>query len=320
MVGPFLNGNAMMRSADLLRELPDEQKPDIVVLHIDSGGGAVAEIEDIMTAINDDLKKDFRVVAWIESAISGAAFTAMNVEELYFMTSGHLGGNVAFSMGSGGATAMDGQGLEWILGIGEEVSRQGRLNPYIMRSMQIFGTLTADVREGPNGNKEVKWYWAPEGVDYKELPHGEIMVSPEDKILTLNSLDALRLGVSKGTADTKQELAEAMGCVEWVEVGQEANDYQTEFREKVGRAQTRLNTAFREMQIALGWADGAPSNRITGANLAKAQRKLAEIRRLARNAPSMKKYWGGFSQFGGFEQFFDYWEEVMDNVRERARG
>lgn len=304
MVGPYLNGKAIMESARILRALPKEERPDIVVLHIDSGGGAVAEIEDIIEAIHEDLKKDFRVVCWIEFAISGAAFTAMNVEELYFFPEGSMGGNVAYS----GNKAMSGEGLMYILEVGERVSKNGRLNPYIMRSMQIFGTLSADIDE--NGN--VTWHW--QGADDPSPPIGEYVVSRRDEILTLNSLDALKFGISRGTAKTKDELAKLMGCDEWVEVGQRANDYQTEFRNNVKNAEVKLGEVFTKLQMVLQ----APALDAEGVvrNVGRARKYLAQMRSLVRGAPSLEKY----SFMAGVPQLTDEWfEEVDRELKNRIR-
>ena len=310
MVGPYINGDAITESADVLRDLPKAERPDIVVLVVDSGGGAVAAIEGIMESI-DDMKKDFRVVAWIRSAISGAAFTAMNVEEIYFMTSGHLGGNVAFSSNGRSAKAMDGRGLNWILEIGEKVSRNGRLDIGIMKAMQIFGELTADIDE----NGDVTWYWYEEddeALDDDDRLRGQHMVSPKDMILTFNSVDALRFKVSRGTADTKQELAELMGATEWVEVGHDAEERQVELRNKTARAESRLQIEYNKFQIALKFANSARDVKERGAKVAQARRHLRAMRRMVKEVP----WW--FETIRGLDDdFFREHERILDDL---ARG
>ena len=310
MVGPYINGDAIEESADVLRNLDDAHKPDIVVLTIDSGGGAVAAIEGIMDSL-DDMKQDFRVVAWIKSAISGAAFTAMNFEEIYFMTSGHLGGNVMFSMtGPGQAKAGTGKGLAYILEVGERVSRAGRLDPAIMKAMQIFGELTADIDE--NGN--VKWYWYDqddERLKDDDRPRGKFLVSPENMILTFNSVDAERYAVSKGTADTKDLLATLMGVTEWVEVGQEAEAHMVDFRDKTKRAEERLNVELNKFSIALAYAKNARTEQERGKQVSRARRHLRAMQNMVRDV----KWW--FELNGYDDDWFRERERELDDI---ARG
>ena len=111
---------------------------------------------------------------------------------------------VVWQTGSG-TQAAEGEGLERILDLGALISLNGRRNPLIMRSMQVWMTLSCDIDEEGN----VTWY---------DTDEGEYLVSPEDRILTLNSVDSVKYGVCKAIVDTKAELAEALGCEEWVEV------------------------------------------------------------------------------------------------------
>jgi hypothetical protein len=280
MVGPYLNGNALSEAADILRELPEEEVPDIVVLEIDSGGGAVAELDDIIYAIHDDMKKDFRVVAWIRYAISGAAFTAMNCEEIVFMSSGQMGGNVAYYTTSSGTQALEGLELERMLEYGRRVARNGRIDPNVMWAMQVFMTLSCDI----DADGRVTWY---------DDDRGEYMVSPEDKILTLNALEAQKYKVSKGTADNKKELMNVLGVTEWVEVGHDADEYLSDFRDNVWKVQARMNELFNKAIIAVNLAQNAgDDDQEVGKQVGKARRYLGQLRSLVRRAPSTEKYQG----------------------------
>jgi hypothetical protein len=299
MVGPYLNGNAIRESAEILRDLPENERPDIVVLHIDSGGGAVAELDDIIYAIQEDLKRDFRVVAWIKFAISGAAFTAMNAEEIVFESSGQMGGNVAYSSGPGGTQAMQGAGLEMMLEYGRRVANNGRIDPKVMWAMQKNNyTLSADIDE----DGRVTWY---------EDDRGEYIVSPHDKVLTLNALDAEKFGVSKGIADNKNELMQVLGVTEWVEVGQEADEYQTEFRDAVWRVDAQGQRLMQSFQIAFQAAAAANNEDTFSRQIGRAKRYLAQLQALVRRAPSQEKY------RGLTREWFDAWEERIRELTEQ---
>lgn len=266
-VGPYLNADALLRSVELLDKLPEAERPDIVVLRINSGGGALAEVEPLSDAIHLKMKPKYRVVAWIQSAISAASMTGLNCEEIYFMKQGNFGGTVGFSMtGPGQAKAIEGEGLEHVLLMGEKLSKRGGYNPLIMRAMQILMPLSCTI--DADGN-----------VTWEEGTGGQYIVNPPDRILTLNSTDALKYKFSRGTADTKDELAKLMGCKEWVEVGPEADKYQREFRAAVKEADARTQELLAKMNIAIQYNEAV-----------KARTFLNELRSIARRAPSMAKY------------------------------
>ena len=56
----------------------------IIVLRINSGGGDVTEGDRIVRTLSR-IREKHRLVAWLEEAISGAAFTAFNCREIYFL-------------------------------------------------------------------------------------------------------------------------------------------------------------------------------------------------------------------------------------------
>lgn len=298
MVGPYLNGQALSRAADILRELPENERPDIVVLEIDSGGGAVAELDDIINAIQNDLKKDFRVVAWIRYAISGAAFTAMNAEEIVFMSSGQLGGNVAYIRTSSGTQADRGDFLDVMIEYGRRVARNGRIDPKVMWAMQKFMTLSADIDE----DGRVTWY---------DDDRGEYMVSPQDKILTLNALDAVKFKIAKGIADNKNELMDVLGVTEWVETGHEADEYLRQFRDDSWTAQARMNELFTRFIVAVQLAAGAENEQDEGEQVGKARRVIGQLKSYARRVPALEKYQGLTPEF---------FREIEELLREQKYG
>lgn len=279
-VGPYLNADALLESKRILDNLPEAQRPDIVVLVINSGGGALLEVEPLSNAIHKELKKDYRVVGWIESAISAASLTVFNCEEIYMKRQGNVGGTVAYSMQGGSAKAMEGEGLAMVLDLGAEISRRGRYNPLIMKAMQVFMTLSCDIDAAGN----VTWY---------EGDQGEHIVSAKDRILTFNSIDGLKYGISRGTVDTKDELARMLGCHEWVEVGKKADEYQVAFRENVRIAEARAGELYQRFSIAYDAAGRARTEQDLNREVGKARQIIRELRSIARRAPSVQKYGAG---------------------------
>lgn len=295
-VGMLLNADALLESVERAR--PD--KPDMIVLVIDSGGGALAEVEPLSDAIHKTMKKDFRVVGWIRSAISAASLTIFNCEELYMMKEGNVGGTVAFTSQGGRNKAADGANLESILRLGEEISKRGKRNPLIMRAMQVFGALSADI----DANGQVVWH---------EGDEGHYLVNPDDRILTFNAIDAQKFGVSKGTVDTKEELMKAMGITEWVEVGQAGDKYQKEFRKAVKEVQARVGEIGAKFDMALKAAASASNESDRGLYIGRARNHLNELRAMVRRAPSVEKY------MGFDKQWFQDREEDLRKMSKRDR-
>ena len=278
-VGPYMNADALHHSIELI---PKNEKPDILVIKINSGGGALLEVPKLMKEIQKNLKKDYRVVGWIESAISAAAMTAMNMEELYFFDRGHLGGAVAFSMtGPRQAKAMTGVGLAQVLELGQQIAKNGRYDPLVIHAMQEFFDLSCNIDEAGR-------------VTWQNDTKGQFIVNTTkpERILTLNSIDAKKYGISKGTADTLPELARLLGVTEWVETGKAADAYQQEFRANVKKAEVQIDENYAKYQIAFELAKSAQDMATRKAKVGEAKGFLDRMEALVRRAPSLEVYKG----------------------------
>jgi hypothetical protein len=258
-------------------EMPENERPQMVVLIIDSGGGAVAELDAIINAIENQMESQFRTVAWIRQAYSGAAFTGMNCNEIVFMEDGAMGGNVMFS---GGGVAGVGEAFLEMIEYGRTVAGNGGIDPNVMWAMQRFQTLTADI-DPETG--QVTWY----GDD-----RGEHMVSRPDEVLTLNAAVAEKFKISKGTADTKQELMDVLGIgQEWREVAQDVNQEYIDFLDGVKTAETRINEFWNKYNMAMNVAQSPQNEREFRSEIRQARNHVNRIRSMARRAPSLQKYW-----------------------------
>lgn len=279
-VGPFFNKDAIEHSVGILDDLPEQERPDIIVFVVDSGGGALFELQKIVPYIQDKVKPKYRTVAWIRSAISAAAMTSWVIPEIYMMSEGNIGACTGFMMQEGGqAKAMEGNELEQILVWMEQVSRWGNKDPYIMRAMQVYTLLSAT----RDDNGHITWF-----ID--EPPSGQVVVSPKKEILTFNAPDAVKWGVAQGIADSKDELAKEMGCNEWVEVGQKADEYQVEFRENVKEAQVQIQEHWTKLNTAISFAQSAPTLRERQRNIGEARQHLRAMQSWVRRAPSLEVY------------------------------
>jgi len=268
---------------DLIPELERELGNDgsgIVVFKVNSGGGLLLEIQKISDVIQNEYKKRFRTVAWIESAISAAAMSSHCIEEIYMLPEGSYGACTGWS---GALVAVKGRGLEQVLYQMEKISARGGYDYRIMRSMEINEPLscTIDPRTG-----EVTWYQTEEG---------EYLVNPADKILTFTAPEALKYKFSKGTAATIDELTKAMGYQEIDWVGEErdgfiypvskAEDMMLAYRKKVTDDEDRTNEYFANYQQARAMAAAAPMQtraRFVG----RAKQHLRKIESMVRNNPN----------------------------------
>jgi hypothetical protein len=285
MVGPFMFAPALSDSVDAL----EDDDADVVILRINSGGGALAEIEPLIEVIEDEIKPEYRVAAWIESAISAAAMTASICEEIYFMSEGNLGAATGFRQTGSGAEAMGGRELEEVLKIMEGVSDRGQKNPLVMRAMQVPTNLSADF----TSDGRVVW---------RNDLEGEHIVATENDILTFDSQTAVKYQYARGVADTKDELMRMMGYSDWVEVGHDADEVQQRHREEVARGQTEINKAFQLLQLAMQNGD-----------VSKARRYLGQLKAWATRNEAFVKY-NGLS-----DENFRNVEREIDRLRREQR-
>ena len=108
MVGLQVNADSFRRAIPLL----EKDHTDLVVIRVKSGGGALSELAKFHEVFEKEYKPKFRVVAWIESAISAAAMSPWVIEEMYFYPQGNIGACTGWH---GDLVAVKGMQLEMIL-------------------------------------------------------------------------------------------------------------------------------------------------------------------------------------------------------------
>jgi len=303
MVGTYVTAQSFREAIPLL----EEENIDIVVIRINSGGGAVAELMPLSDVLHNEYKPRFRTVAWVDYAISAASLTPHTLTEHYFMRRGAYGGNTAWF---GAMQAVEGRGLEDVLYMAERISERGGHDPRIIRAMQIMDPLSVDLDE--NGRIEAMY----------QNDQGEVLINPHNRVLALTSVSAQQLGFADGIADTLDELGAAMGLTEVVWVGEEvegvsypvskAESYLRRFREQTARDEQRLNEYFDGYNVAIDLAQGADEDS-KGKFVGFARRSLNSIVRMVDNNPNLALF-----QFGQSEEDFRDWvrqqEEILRNL------
>lgn len=303
MVGLYMAAKPLQ---EVMPELID-QGVDVVVFHIASGGGMLIEIERLVDVIKE-YKRHFRVVSWIDHAISAAAMTSHVVEDIYFKSKGTYGACTGFN--GGNLQAIEGRELERVLFYMEKVSAEGGKSPYIMRAMQINEPLSCDIDE----NGDVHWYQSLDG---------EHIVSDGNFILTFNSTDAEQFGFSRGTADTLEDLTRElqMGEIQWLGTQvpgviypvSEAEQHQIDFRLMVQRTERRMGEYANKYQMARGAIGGDQQTRAAMGR--RALDALEEIRRMVENNPNFALMRG----FETIERFREWYEQQVKEVRDAMR-
>lgn len=305
-VGIYLESGILHECGKMLMDLPENERPEVLVLMVDSGGGLLADVKPLSDVIHNELKPKFRVVAWIESAISAAAMTSLNCEEIVMMPQGHIGGAVAYA----GATSLQGRELQQVLELGELLARRGKWNPLMVRAMQEPIDLSVDIDEE---NNTVVWY---------NHLNGEYVLNVGDlkdhrNILTLNSVDSVKFRVASGICETKDELVKHLGYTEWVEVGQEAEERMIEYLEDTKRAEARIRELAEKYILAVGIAESMQDRRERGRWVGQARNHLNEVKSIVRRSPPMRRFNNVGIELS--DRFFREQEEYLRDLMDKRK-
>ena len=297
MVGVYMTAGILERIMPLL----EEEKIDLVVFRFYSGGGMLLEIQPLSDIIENQYKRKFRSVAWIESAISAAAMTAHTFNDIYFTSQANYGACTGF------AGSLDrpvtGPELERVLAMMEKISARGGHDPRIMRAMQIssddsdVATLKIDPPSGAlSANIDDK---TGDVTFYQDTSSGKFVLNPEAgrRILTFNSESAAKFKFSSGTADTLPELAQRLGYkeVEWV--GEKvpailwpvckAEKKNMDFRNRTKVDEEMNATYYRQFVMHVQAAQGAQTREERLKFLAKARGGLDKLEQMLKNNPNL---------------------------------
>jgi len=307
MVGIYLTAEIIHRAIPALEEELGTDHTGVVVLRFHSGGGYGSEVQKISDVIQNELKPRFRTVGWVETAISAAAMSAHCLDEIYFTTQGNYGACVGF-YGSLDKP-VEGRELQDSLFEMEKISARGGYDPLIMRAMQVQQDLSAHIDE----NGEVRWY--------PDVTSGEIIVNRPKDILTFNAVSAAKVKFSKGTADSKEELARVMGYQELEWVGKQvkgvpwpvskAEKMQMDFRHQVHEDEARTNEYYTTYRLNIEAAANEQDRTKRGAFVGRAKTCLDRIKHMVKNNPAFR-----LTVFGGREAYNE-WLEAQEKLLKR---
>lgn len=305
MVGTYLTAQSLRETIPML----EADNIDIVVLRVNSGGGAILEIKRISDLLHNEFKPRFRTVAWIDYAISAAAMTPHALSEQYFMRRGAYGASTGWY---GALQAVAGRDLEEVLYLMELISERGGHDPRIMRAMQIMEPLSVDLDD--NGRVTAMY----------QNTDGEVVINKPERVLCMTSETATKIGFATGIADTLDELAKAMGLTEVEWVGEEvkgvpwpvskADRHLWRFREQTARDEQSINEYFDGYNVAVALAQQAPQED-RGKFIGFARRSLNSIVRMVDNNPNLSLFILNASE----EDFRKWVREQEEMLRDLAK-
>lgn len=309
MVGIYMTSYALEQMLPMLEEEVGNDGTGVVVLRVNSGGGALLEIQKISDVIHEKYKKKFRTVGWIDSAISAAAMSILCVEEIYFANKANFGACTGYS---GRLVAIKGLQLERVLVMMEKISARGGYDPLIMRSMQIEQPVSATrLSDGT-----MKFF--------ADATSGEIIVNREKEILTLNAENALQIGFSKGTASTLEELTKAMGYTELQWVGEDvkgslypiskAEKWNIGYRKQAKNDEDRTQEYFAKYQMNVQAAASEQTREGRARFIGRARAALEQIKAMIRNNPNFIMFALGMNDEEEYKKWIEEQEKLLRDL------
>ena len=226
-------------------EIADQYGPgQIIVLKVKSPGGLVAEADRISETLLD-LGTRHTMVAWVQSAISAAAYTSLHCRQIYFMKTGNLGSATMFA----GQTAISGATLDaWVKKFGDMAVEHGHSRE-LVEAMITNGQLCS-YDPGDDEN--------PPQI-YGTL-EGEVILSNEEQNLTINATDAVACGFAAGIADNEEELAVLLGLPHWYETTDDGRKIHENWQKTLKAANLELPSLGRKAQGQLGMTNDPLKN------------------------------------------------------------
>ena len=237
-------------------EIADSYGPgQIIVLKVDSPGGLVAEADLIHETLSD-LKLRHRLIAWIEEAISAAAYTAFHCNEVYFMKAGALGSATMFA----GGKAIEGEQLrQWVKKFGDVAEESGHPRAIAEAMITNSEMVSYDPAEGDEGPKVY------------DTTQGKRVLSTSEENLTIGATDAVSCGFADGIADNEQELAEQLRLPMWYETTSDGRKIHERHQKMLETAKVEVPRLLMKAQGQIGQTNDALKN---------ANRQLAAVNQL----------------------------------------
>ncbi len=261
-----------------------------------------------------------RVIMWVKRALGGSAFLPFIVPDIYYTPDAHHGGigHLERSLQTGDKVVHE-KMYGARLGRAEGLALKGGHDPRILRAM----SRTEYVLSVSFVNGQPVFYEDESGDllltndpgdDAKKLDTMEDTLRMRGKnVLTLDAETALKIGLSKGTVETMDDLASELGIARSFVVvpGRSAKIFER-WSKDIAEAERNMNRLWREYR-KIAVSGDTPQAR----NRGRAQQvsKLREIKSL------LDRYEGAINPFKleGFPPNADAFQRSIDNIQEEMR-
>jgi len=287
-VGEGTRHNEMKR----IGEIADSYGPgQIIVLKVDSPGGLVLEADEIHATLSD-LKLRHRLIAWVEEAISAAAYTSFHCNEVYFMKTGALGSATMFA----GTKAAEGAQLEaWVKKFGDVAEESG--HPRALAEAMITNSKLVSYDPG-DGDKDPVVY---------DTLEGEVILSDSESNLTINASEAVDCGFAAGIASTEEELAELLRLPFWYETTDDGRRIHASWQKTLEDAKLDLR---RQGMVAQGQIG------MTGDLVKDLNKRLAAVNKLIGWARRLGRHTSMTMQVPPIEALEQIKKQLIEQIRQ----
>ncbi|MCI0363249.1 MAG: hypothetical protein L0Y44_02025 [Phycisphaerales bacterium] len=243
--GQYVCAKAFARSLDQARAA----KAEYIVLVIDSQGGAVAEMEEIIAAIRK--ANDVKFIAYVHEALSAAAVIAMACPSIYMAPDSRIGAAVPYHLAPDGTPQnIDEKMQSAIRAAFRSATELGGHDPLLMRGMMEPEIVLALASEPNSGGAPMVVEASPAA----PAPPPEKIIKPVGRILTLTGSESVSCGLAAAVCDSIDLVGSKLGHESWHEADDRPwhamlNASKCEQIRAKGEAIQREQAAAREQEI-----------------------------------------------------------------------
>ncbi|MGH7131071.1 MAG: hypothetical protein ACREJO_03905 [Phycisphaerales bacterium] len=223
-----------IRAATFVQALAllEEDRPDIVVIDINCGGGSYYEAQRFADLWKTKFKPKFRTVAWVRTAACSATHAMWSLNEIYMRPDGYLGAATC---------AVGDMPIEARIDFDNRLSGDGNRDPKIMCAIDFCESLSCDV--APDGN-----------VSWRQDVAGKLVVNPQNQCLGFTAQPALQCRLASAVTETRGELAASLCKGDFIIVGQDAAKLIDRDMEECDRAAKRIAELDAQYTLAINTA------------------------------------------------------------------
>ena len=253
--------------------------PTVIVLRINSPGGWVAELSEMLKVLNSC--EHPRVVAYVERAASAAAVLALSCKEIVISETGYVGGAVVYRITPDGTPDVIEEKMESVLRAQFRSAVQDAGHNELLLEGMMKADLRLSLRQTADGPRVV------EG-------DGERVLKAYGEILTLDAQQAVATGLAVGNAASLDDAHTVLGLPTWRQHSLILDGLFERWRKELARARAEYENVQHDVRMILFEAVGHAQMAV-GRDARHRERQVEDClekaeRRLARAVGLLKKY------------------------------